>query len=94
MAWSLLEIMPHSLLSVSCSIPRTVGLKGTRFLSSGGAQAFQLATEHIGPEKLTFSIEWGMLAVFVQSQRRQRFLITILQVVVLFFRDGKVKAIF
>jgi hypothetical protein len=59
-------------------MPRTVGLKGRRFLSSGGAQAFQLETEDRGPVKLIFSMALGMLAVLVQSHKRHLFLITIL----------------
>lgn len=59
-------------------MPRTVGRKGSLFLSSGGAQAFQFATDEKGPLKLRFSMELGRLAVFVQSQRRHLFLIVVI----------------
>lgn len=48
--------------------------------SSGGAQAFQFATEE-KDAKFRLSIDVGKLAVLVQSQRRQR-----LGVVMLFLR--------
>lgn len=62
-------------------MPRTVGRKGRRFLSSGGAQAFQFEQDNRGPSKLILSIASGQWAVFVQSQRRHRFLITIVKCV-------------
>lgn len=42
-------------------------------MSSGGHHAFQLAQEERRPEKLMASMEWGVLAVLVQSQRRHLF---------------------
>ena len=50
-------------------------------MSSGGTQAFQLLTEEMGPAKSTLSIAQGTPGLpgpleLVQSQRRQRFLMT------------------
>lgn len=56
-----------------------MGRKGRRPCSSGGAQAFQLAQEERAPLKLMRSIASGMWAVLVQSQRRQRFLMTMMR---------------
>lgn len=47
-------------------------------MSSGGDQAFQFATEEMGPLKLRDSMAWGRLAVLVQSQRRQRFFMVVM----------------
>ena len=55
-----------------------MGRKGRRFLSSGGTQAFQFEHEERGPSKLILSIASGTWAVLVQSQRRQRFLMTMM----------------
>ena len=61
-----------------------IGRKGARALSSGGDQVFQLLTDFMGPLKFTLSISagtpwWPEPSVLVQSQRRHRFLMTIIE---------------
>lgn len=70
-----------------------MGRKGARPRSSGGVQVFQLLTEESGPWKLHWFMAHGTPGlpgpeVFVQSQRRQRFLTTIVDTTVMLLLKG------